>query len=41
MKSVITGIIAATLLSVAAAFVLDTRFQQTVYERFTTSGVRL
>ena len=41
MKSVITGVIAATLLSFVAAFILDTRVQETVYERFTTSGVRL
>lgn len=41
MKSVITGILAATLLSIAAAFVLDTRVQESSEERFTTSGVRL
>lgn len=41
MKSVITGIIAAALLSVVAAFVLDTRLQETVDERYATSGVRL
>lgn len=41
MKAVITGILAATLLSVAAAFVLDTRVQESAEQRFTTSGVRL
>jgi hypothetical protein len=41
MKSVIAGIVAATLLSVVAAFVLDTRVQQGVGEHFQTSGVRL
>ena len=41
MKSVITGILAATILSLAAAFVLDTRVQETVDERFATTGVRL
>ncbi len=41
MKSVITGIVAAALLSIAAAFVLDTRVQETVDTRFSTSGVRL
>jgi Flp pilus assembly pilin Flp len=41
MKSVIAGIIAATLLSVVAAFVLDTRVQESVDQRFSTSGVRL
>jgi hypothetical protein len=41
MKSVITGILAATILSIAAAFVLDTRVQESSEERFATSGVRL
>ena len=41
MKSVIAGIIAATLLSFVAAFVLNTRLQESVDERFATSGVRL
>ena len=41
MKSVIIGIVAAALLSVAAAFILDTRVQQGVDELFQTSGVRL
>ncbi len=41
MKSVITGIIAATMLSVVAAYVLDTRVQESVEDRFSTSGVRL
>ncbi|WP_283094275.1 hypothetical protein [Sediminicoccus sp. KRV36] len=41
MKSVITGIIAAAILAAAAAFVLDTRVQESVDERFATTGVRL
>lgn len=41
MKSVITGIFAAALLSVVAAFVLDTRVQESTEQRFATSGVRL
>ena len=41
MKSVIAGIIAATLLSVVAAFVLDTRVQENADQRWSTSGVRL
>lgn len=41
MKSVITGIIAAAVFAAAAAFVLDTRVQQTVDEHFQTTGVRL
>lgn len=41
MKSVITGVIAAAILAAAAAFVLDTRVQESVAERFQTSGVRL
>ncbi len=41
MKAVITGIVLASLFAVAAAFVLDTRMQETVEHHFTTSGVRL
>jgi len=41
MKSVITGILAATILSVVAAFVLDTRVQENADERWSTSAVRL
>jgi hypothetical protein len=41
MKAVITGILAATILSVAAAFVLDTRVQESTDQRFATTGVRL
>lgn len=41
MKAVITGIVAAALLSIAAAFVLDTRVQESVDTRFATTGVRL
>lgn len=41
MKAVITGIVAATLLAAAGAFVLDTKLQQESSDRFQTSGVRL
>ncbi|MCX8133444.1 MAG: hypothetical protein N3D18_05695 [Roseococcus sp.] len=41
MKAIITGIIAAAAFAAAAAFVLDTRVQQTADQRFQTTGVRL
>ena len=41
MKAVITGIVLASIFAVTAAFVLDTRVQQTVEHRFATTGVRL
>lgn len=41
MKSVITGIIAATILATATAFVMDTKMQEGVDVRFATTGVRL
>ncbi|WP_256476367.1 hypothetical protein [Siccirubricoccus soli] len=41
MKAVLTGIVLAILLAGAAAFVLDTEFQQTAEEHFRTESVRL
>ncbi len=41
MKSVIAGILAATLLSVVAFFVLDLSVQENADQRWSTSGVRL
>jgi len=41
VKAIITGVVAATLLAAAAAFVLDTKLQQESTDRFQTSGVRL
>jgi capsular polysaccharide biosynthesis protein len=41
MKAFIAAIVVAVALAVGAAYVLDTRVQQTVEVRFTTSGVRL
>jgi hypothetical protein len=41
MRSVITGIIAATLIAVVAAFVLDGRVQAPANEAYQTQGVRL
>lgn len=41
MKTVIIGIVAAVILAAGAAFVLDTRVQQTASDRFQTQGVRL
>lgn len=41
MKAVITGIVLASILGFAAAFVLDTRLQVSSEHHFATSGVRL
>ncbi len=41
MKSVITGVIAATIFAVIGAVVLDTKFQEESADRFSTTGVRL
>lgn len=41
MKSVLTGIIAALVIAVGAAFVLDERVQVSSEDRFQTTGVRL
>ena len=41
MKSVITGLICATIIGTLAGVILDTKFQESVSDRFATSGVRL
>ncbi len=41
MKAILTGILAAVVIAVAAAFVLDTGVQRSADERFVTQGVRL
>lgn len=41
MKTVIMGIAAAAILAAAAAFVLDTRVQESTEARYQTSAVRL
>ena len=41
MKTIITGIVIAVIIAVGAAYVLDTKVQQTAEAAFTTSGARL
>lgn len=41
MKVIALSAIVALILAFAAASVLDSRFQQTSADRFTTTGVRL
>ena len=41
MKVILSSALAALVLAFLAAYVLDTRFQETAEQRFTTSGVRL
>jgi hypothetical protein len=41
VKAFLTGILCAILLSAAAAYVLDTEFQQTAQQHFQTDSVRL
>lgn len=41
MKAVITGIVIAVVIAAGAAYVLDTKVQQTAEVAFTTTGARL
>jgi hypothetical protein len=41
MTSILSGIIAAVVIAVAAAYVLDTRVQREADRAFVTEGVRL
>jgi hypothetical protein len=41
MKAIIAGIAIAVIVAVGAAYVLDSRFQQTATAAFTTTGARL
>ncbi len=41
MKAIVSGIVVAVIVAVGAAYVLDTKVQETVQVAFATSGVRL
>lgn len=41
MKSFLLAVLAAVVVAIGAAYLLESRFQQTVDAAFTTSGVRL
>ncbi len=41
MKAFLAGVIAAAVLAIAAAVVLDTEFQRSATQHFQTEGVRL
>ena len=41
MKAIIAGILAAAVLALAAAVILDSRVQRSATERYQTEGVRL
>jgi hypothetical protein len=41
MKAVITGVVAAAIIAIIGAVVLDTKVQQSSAESFSTTGVRL
>ncbi len=41
MKAFLVAILTAIVIAIGSAYVLDTRFQQTVDAAFTTSAVRL
>ncbi len=41
MKSVLAGIVAATIIAIGAWVVLDKNIQRSAEQRFTTEGVRL
>ncbi len=41
MKSFLLAVLTAVVVAIGAAYLLDSRFQQTVDAAFTTSGVRL
>ena len=41
MKAIISGIAIAVIVAVGAAYVLDTKAQQTAETAFTTTGARL
>jgi uncharacterized protein YxeA len=41
MKAFLVGVTAAVLIAIGAAFVLDTKVQQTAENAFQTQGVRL
>lgn len=41
MKAILSGIVIAAIIAVGAAYVLDTKVQETVQVAFTTSGARI
>ncbi|WP_277613645.1 hypothetical protein [Neoroseomonas marina] len=41
MKAIISGIVIAVVIAVGAAYVLDTKVQETVQVAFTTGGARI
>lgn len=41
MKAILSGIVIAIVIAVGAAYVLDTKVQETVQVAFTTSGARI
>lgn len=41
MKAILSGVVIAAIIAVAAAYVLDSRFQRTAEVAFTTTGARL
>ena len=41
MKAILSGIVVAAIIAVGAAYVLDTKVQETVQVAFTTSGARI
>lgn len=41
MKAIISGIVVAVIIAVGAAYVLDTKLQETAQVAFTTTGARL
>lgn len=41
MKVIVLSTLTALVLAIGAAYLLDTRFQETTEQRFTTTGVRL
>lgn len=41
MKAILSGIVVAVIIAVGAAYVLDTKVQETVQVAFTTSGARI
>lgn len=41
MKAILTGVLAAIVLAIGAAMVLDSSVQSTAYQAYQTQGVRL
>ncbi|MEO3471941.1 hypothetical protein AAFN86_08755 [Roseomonas sp. CAU 1739] len=41
MKAILSGVVVAIVIAIGAAYVLDTKVQETVQVAFTTSGARI